>query len=1001
MNIARHNPARYGANTETTPTPDDASTAGTGGKRRYRPLTLIAVFAAIAFAIGGIGSPLLGQSVFASTDELTTRSPYFDAGGAGTVVQNTYMDDTYTFELSSTGLFFNALRHGDIMQWNPYNSGGLPLGATPNYALASPLTLPYYLLPTWLAPAYEKLLEIFVALGGTFLFLRRLRLGRPAALLGGLVFASSAFMVMWTNWPQTRVAAFVPVVFWAAERLVQRRRVLDGALLALASASLLLGGFPAVAAFGLFTVVPYLVFRIALEYPRQWRRRLGLLVGGGAGLLGGVLLAAFQLLPFAAFYQHWFIEGRTQEAGHLPVAALVTLFAPYALGGVRGDGSLTWYLHSNMIEALSFIGATAVVLILLAVAAARFGLSRLPRGAWLYLLAAAAAWFTLIYVGSVPLRVIQHLPVFSTNAIGRGRSVLGFLLAALAAIGFERALRWRRRPAEAPAPGTRAEALPHRLPQTAIGWLWGGVVWIAAACVGLYAVHRARAFAYGGPPQSDGPRVHQLNWQLTLGAGLALAALLGVLTLWWSYGRRGSGWRRIRFGAAALVPLILAGQALSLVIPYYPRTDRSTFYPTTDVHSYLATHLGEERFAGTWHAMFMGVDAEKELRALTGHGFINERFATLVRGIPGRPIPYPTYINLSADLRQAQSPIMDLLGVRYFVTSPRDTVFGTPHTAPGDGSALVLRPGQPVRLTVARAGALRAIGFTPAISMPRADPQSWVEVTVTDATGAQLATAKRLTAGMQAGSPFLVPVALTAVAADADITATVTLHTAGEISVAATAGQPAVSWIGPADDGLTVAYAGSSVIYERTTAQPRIRWASTAISEPDESRRMALLTSGAVDAGTVVLDGPGTVEGKPAQVRISSDGGDEIRASVTAQGAGYLVVADADQVGWAAEVDGASAPLVAADEGLVAVPIPAGTHVVRLHYAAPYHGVGTWLSLASVLGLLVILAHALLQWNRRRRQTRATGRGLGFRGPDGPADAESVDDASLNSQVGR
>ena len=51
-------------------------------------------------------------------------------------------------------------------------------------------------------------------IGGMVLFLRRLKLSRPAAWLGWLVFASSAFMVVWTNWPQTRTAALIPALFW-------------------------------------------------------------------------------------------------------------------------------------------------------------------------------------------------------------------------------------------------------------------------------------------------------------------------------------------------------------------------------------------------------------------------------------------------------------------------------------------------------------------------------------------------------------------------------------------------------------------------------------------------------------------------------------------------------------------------------------------------------------------------------------------------------------------
>ena len=131
-----------------------------------------------------------------------------------------------------------------MAQWNPYGAAGSALGAMPDYALYSPLTVPFYVLPSWLAPAYERLLEIVCSVGGAFLFLRRLSLSRPAALLGGITFAGSGFMVAWLGFPQTRVAAFIPALFWAVERFVQERRARDAALVALPVAALLLGGFP-------------------------------------------------------------------------------------------------------------------------------------------------------------------------------------------------------------------------------------------------------------------------------------------------------------------------------------------------------------------------------------------------------------------------------------------------------------------------------------------------------------------------------------------------------------------------------------------------------------------------------------------------------------------------------------------------------------------------------------------------------------------------------------
>ncbi|HKT01557.1 MAG TPA: hypothetical protein VJT31_18700, partial [Rugosimonospora sp.] len=372
-------------------------------RRRRRlpgPLTSVALIAAVFFMLGSIGSPLLGLSVFAGTDELGTRSPYYDAGLAPDRVQNTFTDDTYTAEFPNTDLYVQSVRDGHPANWNPYTSGGIPLGQTPSYALFNPLTLPYYVLPAWLAPAYEKLLEIGCALLGAFLFLRRLRLGRAAALLGGTVFAGSAFMVVWTNWPQTRVAAFIPWVFWGVERVVQRRRPTDAVLLSLPIAAMLLGGFPAVTAFTLMTAVPYAAVRLLAEYRRQ-PRRLAWLTGLGAAAAGaGVALAAVQLLPFTKFYRNWLIEGRTQApTHHLSLAELATSFAPWTFGGVGGDTSSKpfWYLPDNMVEGLSYLGAAAVVLAVVAVALAGTGRRLLPGGAWFALVGGAGAWLLVIY----------------------------------------------------------------------------------------------------------------------------------------------------------------------------------------------------------------------------------------------------------------------------------------------------------------------------------------------------------------------------------------------------------------------------------------------------------------------------------------------------------------------------------------------------------------------------------------------------------------------------
>lgn len=903
------------------------------------PVTVLVLLAIGFFALVGIGGPLLGYGVFAGTDEMVTSSPYRDAGLGAAPVQNTYMDDTYDAIIPNTLLYAEALRSGEVAAWNPYILGGVPLGATPNFALASPLTIPYYLLPGFLAPAYVKLLEIGVAVGGCFLFLRRIGLQRAAALVGGLVFASSAFLVAWTNWPQSRTAAVIPFVFWALERLVQQRRVREVALLAVAVAAMLFGGFPAVTGYTLLLAALYLLVRGLSEHASgQWSRDVRLLAGGVLGVVAGFALAAVQLLPFASFLASSLVQGRSQTPDdHLPHEALITAIAPWALGTVEPSRPPSFALPVNLVESLSYVGAAALVLAAVAVVMARSARSLLPPGLWVFLVGCTVAGVLVVYGGGWPLALLQQLPVlFADNYVGRARSVLGFLVAVLAAVGIGLLLR---RDSSTAAGRKRW-----------IGWLWGASCWSGLAAVATWVWWDARraAGAAAATAAESAERVSNLDRHVLVGlAFLAVAVACATVLRWTGYGSRPPGRRRriVRLAAAALFPVLIVGQSLLLVREYWPRSDRATFYPVTDVHRYLQSSLGHDRFAFARPAMATGADSPLRLRALNGHTFLNERFAETLQGLPGDQFfDPPTYPVIGGNIETATSPVLDRLGVGHFVMSAARPVFGTADVDAGDGSTISLLPGAPVTVPVPDGRPLRAVGLTPVATFDGPGPAR-VEATLRDATGRVVDRNDRIERGMVAGEPFMIPLAAEDVPDGVSLTATFTVRADEPLTVQARGTTAALSTVAAARDGLRLAYAGSSVVYERLTSLPRIRWASDTVVEPGAARRVDLVAGGGLAADQVVLDGSGpAAAGLPAEVRVIEDGLDGIAVDIDAAGAGYLVVADALQTGWQARVDGERADLVPADHGVVAVPVPAGEHTVRLYYASPNDHVGAWVS---------------------------------------------------------
>ena len=135
---------------------------------------------------------------------------------------------------------------------------------------------------------------------------------------------------------------------------------------------------------------------------------------------------------------------------------------------------------------------------------------------------------------------------------------------------------------------------------------------------------------------------------------------------------------------------------------------------------------------------------------------------------------------------------------------------------------------------------------------------------------------------------------------------------------------------------------------------------------PDPERRLALLAGGAVPADAALLNEPGSrTDGQPAQVEWITDGLAEMAVRVSASGAGYLVLADAVQTGWRATIDGAPATIVAADHAFAAVAVPPGVHVVRFSYDGAARTAGVWVSVATLL--VLVLAVVAAETVRRRR----------------------------------
>jgi hypothetical protein len=168
-------------------------------------------------------------------------------------------------------------------------------------------------------------------------------------------------------------------------------------------------------------------------------------------------------------------------------------------------------------------------------------------------------------------------------------------------------------------------------------------------------------------------------------------------------------------------------------------------------------------------------------------------------------------------------------------------------------------------------------------------------------------------------------------------------------------------------------------LYRNENALPRayVATAFEVVFDPDET--VARLTAPDADpTRTVLLDrDPGflPLPGSSGQAVVTRYAPEEVTIEARSVGPGVLVLGDAFDPDWKAEVDGTAAPVLRVDAVLRGVALQGGRHDVRFRYAPAVVGRGSLVSLVSA----VLLALGL--WSLRR----SADAGLGSSREDGEA----------------
>jgi hypothetical protein len=909
---------------------------------------IVAWLALLLFVVVTVGPSLFGGT-FLNGLLLTNFAPWQSTLEWTRGVTNGMTSDTVDAVYPQAQLVASAAQNGDFAQWYPYSNGGAELAGLPNSGMYSPASWPLWVLPGQFAMSWVKVSEIVAVTVGMSLFLRRFNLPSASWALASLAYVSSGFMIAWTNWPQTRVAAFIPLLFWAVDKASTSVRWAAAVPLALASAALLLGGFPAVAGYAFYAAALYCVLR-SITFHRSFRPTLTSLFITLGGVLGGVALAAFQLVPFAAnLLSVVNLDIRAQSPN--VKLSWSDLGGAFTGGGIGSPGTGSWG-SQNVIESFSYVGAFVVVLAVAALAL-RTRRRDVPV-VWFFAITLAVSAL-LTYGGGPLLALAQELPIFSNNFVGRLRVMVGFFTAILAAFGLANVLRRTERRT------TDSEGLDdfeRRVRRFDIGRAaeLAAATLFATACFVLVARNLEAV-----PDENLREVIEEQLW--TAGA-LGGSAVL-VLAAWAT--------RRRWLGAAALsiVPVAVLIPAVLVANSWWGTSPVQSFYPATPAHTYLENNLGTDRYASVGNAMWAGTNAVYGFRSVGGHAFMTQEWKDLLLSIDPDSLQSPTFSTITHTHfpDAAASKVLDRLGVRYLVNDPNATVLGRPASPKSTESAeLPSNAGSSKTFN----GPVRSISFKLGNTLDSSEGVSVSVELISEIDESVLAS----TATWYPSLSGVRTIALTGedIPAEtpwhAEITldgsqqlAVVPLHDDGTISIGRTV---------PTDDGLLIAHTGDATIYSRLGALPRVHWASAAINAQTDASEVTMMADPAIPATTAILDSDSPIKpfanDSSAVIKEREVETDVMQFAVTATGDGLLVIEDSlRRDGWTASIDGRRADLIPTDHAAAAVAVTEGQHEVTLTFTTPGLREGTIISVATlVLGLILGIVSAFVRRSRRK-----------------------------------
>ena len=728
----------------------------------------------------------IGGQTMLPADNLFQWQPwasYAEAYGV-TQPQNHLISDLILQNYAWKGFIREAVAQRDIPLWNPYLFAGIPFLSAGQHGAYYPFSIFFLLLPLTKAYGWYSVSQLWLAAVFTYFWGRVLGWRRSSGVLAGIIYQGCGFMLVSSAvFPMILGAAiWLPALLACIELLVRHHRGKNGLPIALLGGiglgCQLLAGHIEISYYSLLVMGIYALWR---TFQANWgRKQLTALLKSWGWIAGmvtlGILLGAIQFIPFVEVGQTNFREGsasfaEVREYG-FPPRRLLTLVVPNFFGNPahhsytdafsgevvqfttnsfgepnpKGAGTADWGIK-NYVEGGIYLGVISLFLAGFGVYSARFFAER--RGHILFF--AGLSLLSLAFIFGTPLYGILYYGLPGINQLHspfRWVFPLSLAVATLAGYGADylSLSRGRELPASSkPNLILRVVSLwskPSMITVSAGISFWGGIFLLA----GLYLSR----VGYGGVE----PTINRLF------QGLALAPYtFADGRAFYSYELRQLfllGLMLVATGATLRVsrcPIFVRGKpiwllmvAVLLAIDLWMATGdfHSAVSPTLlDVRPALVDWLADQ--PDYWRITSFDPHGSKPLNANIGWHYDLYDIRGYESVIPKQYTAYMAAIEPQNGLQfnrvqaikrweSLNSPLLDLLGVRYIITPEEVDLPKLQLAWQGDGLQVYENLG-----VVARAFTLPAsttyVTDSPLALMQAVDPRTAVIITPYVANG--------------------------------------------------------------------------------------------------------------------------------------------------------------------------------------------------------------------------------------------------------------------------